>query len=369
MQALVIRHIFAYGFSFLVSFYLVPLMILAAHRLQFLDHPDGTIKRHERSVPYFGGVAVYIAFVGTLGLVLPYANHLLWFLGGITMLLFVGLTDDLIVLRPHQKIVGQCIAVLSFLKGGLAMHPLFFSHYSLLAITAFWMLSVINALNLVDVMDGLSSVLGLVAVLSFGVIGVVTGHYQVSLLMLSFAGALCAFLWYNKPPARIYLGDAGALLIGGFLAASPLLLPWSFFRMRGFMAPALILAVPLLILAIPLLETMCLVVIRMYKGIPFYQGSPHHFALYLRQRQWPVVGILWLTGSVAAGFSTLALLFLFHVLSFTGMILGALSLGCAWLGVVFGGRSRDTVVPAVRTKTMATGTSDQVSSGSRERQI
>ena len=111
------------------------------------------------------------------------------------------------------------------------------------------------------------------------------GHTELLFLLSSFLGALIAFLWYNKPPARIYLGDAGALFIGGFLAVIPFLIDWGKYSLIGFIAP-------IIVLAIPLLEFSSLILIRSYKRIPFYRGSPDHFSSYLLANSWKKGSIL-----------------------------------------------------------------------------
>ena len=328
-------YIFSLSTSFLLVFYLIPLMIKAAYRIGFLDYPDGQIKKHKTVVPYLGGVAVYVAFMVTLGFFYPFKKQILWLLLGSTLLLFVGLIDDFKVLKPYQKFAGQIVAVLFFLKGGWPLHPLFFLSYLKIAAATFWMLLVINAFNLVDVMDGLSSILAIIAALSFSCVGFYTQNHALSLLMMSFIGALTGFFVYNKPPARIYLGDAGSLFVGGVLAASTFFVSWSSMQLEGYFAPLMILAVPLLILAIPLFEISSLIVIRTFKGIPFYQGSPHHFAIYLQKKKWSVKNILWFTGSASLLSSMIALLFLFRYLSFFNVVLFVSILLLIWIYCIF----------------------------------
>lgn len=269
----------------------MPLVAKTARLLRILDLPDGVIKIHEQPIPYLGGLAVYVAFIMTLGVFYPFNNTVLWLLLGSTILLFVGLIDDLAVLNPGQKFFGQCVAVCCFLKGGLWLKSIFFSSFFTLAFSGFWMLSIINAFNLIDVMDGLSSLVAIITASSFFLMALFFGVYDISLLLLAFIGAMIAFFFYNKPPARIYLGDAGALFVGGFLAAIPLLLPWSSRSFDAYYAAPVIFAVPLL-------ELFYLVVIRTRLGIPFYKGSPHHFSIYLMRKKWKKGSVLCFVGGM-----------------------------------------------------------------------
>lgn len=328
MEAVLARHLFAGSFSFLLGFYVVPLVMKIARRYNVLDVPDGNIKCHKAPTPYLGGIAVYVAFIATLALAYPFENKILWLLLGSTCLLFVGLVDDLHVLKPGQKFFGQVFAVLCFLKGGVALKTVFFSSFFNMACSAFWMLSIINAFNLIDVMDGLSSLVALVAASSFLCIALMFQLYSISLLLLAFIGAFLAFFLYNKPPAKIYLGDAGAMFAGGFLSAIPLLFPWSAQSLDAYYTPVVILA-------IPIIEICSLIVIRTRLGIPFYRGSPHHFAIYLQNKGWRKYHVLFFSLIMGLVFSTIAFLFLFKIIALEAimLLLGATFL--SWCLIVF----------------------------------
>ncbi len=331
-------------FSFLLSIYLVPIIIRAAKKIGFMDAPDGRLKHQREPVPYLGGLAVFIPFITTLGLCYPFENQMLWLLLGTTLLLFVGLVDDLKVLKPSQKFFGQFIAALCFLKGEFSLKTPLFSSVASIFWSVFWMLSIINAFNLVDVMDGLCSMLALTGACAFAVMAFVTGQYTTSLLLTAFIGAIAGFLLFNKPPAKIYLGDAGSLFIGGFLASIPLLfnIDKSLFVIQQsnylytMLRPLLeVFFVQCLVLAVPLLEVISLFIIRTRIGIPFYNGSPHHFSIYLQKKGWSKNKILLFAASVSIIFSLFAFLFINHVLSLTSLLIGIISLVIGWMYIIF----------------------------------
>ncbi len=330
MSVLALQHLFCFGASLIFSLILTPFIIAAALKRKVVDVPDGSLKQHDQPVPYLGGVVVYISFMIPLALAYPCENKVLWMLLGSTLLLFVGLIDDLLVLSAGQKFIGQIIAVICFLRGGFALKSVFFSSTANLFFSAFWMLSVINAFNLIDIMDGLSTITALVASFVFLLIAFFLKEYTVSLLMISFFAALLGFLMYNKPPAKIYLGDAGALFIGGVLSAIPMLLPWSSCSFDAYYTPAVVLA-------IPLIEVASLIIIRSYLGIPFYHGSPHHFALYLRRRGWSVWSILTFVIIKGLMLGIIAGLFLFGYLNLVGLALSLAGFLLAWCCIVFYG--------------------------------
>lgn len=317
MNIMALKSVFALVISFLFTVYLVPLFRAIAIRFNILDIPDGKIKLHKNSTPHLGGVAVYCGFLCGLVFSFPFINNLFLFLVGCTLLLFLGLIDDLVPLRPYQKFFGQFVVAFCFLKSGLYLKEHFFYNYWNIIISGVWIVTVVNAFNLVDVMDGLATMIAIGSATAFLAISIALGHMDVAILLCAFLGALSAFFWYNRPPAQIYLGDAGSLFIGGFLATTPFLFNWGSYNMYGYLTP-------IVILGIPLLEVVSLLLVRLYKGIPFYQGSPDHFSHYLQSNGWNkqailfyVIGassILGFTSFLyATGFILLPLLIIFGV--------------------------------------------------------
>lgn len=277
-----------FAMSFIITWLLIPLLIRCARMFKILDIPDGQVKQHTQPTPYLGGVAFFIGFCVTVSFFVALSPSLLIFMGIILILLLVGLIDDFYVLSPLQKMIGQIVAVFGILWLALIQQPHFFQiGYVAYAIIIGWALTVINAFNLIDIMDGLAATTSIIATGAFLSLALVSdGQYSVLIIILTaFLGALIAFLTYNKPPAYIYMGDAGALSIGGFFASIPFLFTWNSLQPYAFVAP-------IIILAIPLLEVATLIVVRMAKGIPPYKPSPDHFALILKKRGWSVEKIL-----------------------------------------------------------------------------
>lgn len=309
----VAKLIFSCVFAFLITFYLVPLLCAIARKMRFVDAPDGKLKVHKQETPYLGGVAVYCGFLCGIALTAPFDNRLFLFIVGTTLLLFVGLIDDLLALRPYQKFFGQIIAALCFLKSGFYLKEHFFSNLWSIPISFFWILTVVNAFNLVDVMDGLATTLAIFSAVGFFVVALMIYQPVALIVLSSLIGALGAFLWYNKPVARIYLGDAGSLFIGGVIAIVPFFLEWSHFSPYGFLAP-------IIFTGIPLLEIASLIIIRIYKGLPVYLGSPHHFSSYLRAKGWSVGAILWYISLLSSMLIIVGVAFTSGLLSFAQVI-------------------------------------------------
>ena len=328
MNYLVLHHVSVLVVAFCFAYYLVPFFTQAAFRFGVMDVPDGSIKNHKAPVPYMGGIAIYLAFLGTIGLLYPIEERIMWLLVGSTMLLFVGFIDDLKRIKPSRKLIGQFLGIACLLHGGFMIKQTFFTSIMNIFLSGFWMLSLINAVNLIDVMDGLAATVAIIAAAGFCMVALVAGQYGVSLLLLAFIGAMLGFLWYNKPPAKIYMGDAGALFVGGFLAAVPLLIKWSALRPD---ACYIVLIIP----AIPLVEVLCLVLIRTWKKIPFYRGSPHHFSIYLQNKGWSCGRVLAFSALMGLYLVAVSMVFLMQVINIPGLVVFGAVFWIGWYAAVF----------------------------------
>ncbi len=271
---------------FFATLFFTPFFRYVAHQLKILDSPDGKIKTHHKPTAYLGGLALFLGFAVSLLFPLGYLSfNFSFFVYGLILLLIVGLVDDLYPITAGTKFFFQIGATYLFIKAGLvaqfALLPTAINFF----ISAFWMLTIINAFNLIDIMDGLASLVGIIIISNFVFVAWLLGYSSVVLLLTGFLGALLGFLFYNKPPATIYLGDAGSLFLGGLIATLPFMIKWHQLGSMGFL-------IPIILCVVPFLEVATLVVIRTSKKIPFWQASPDHFAQLLQCKGWPKRKIL-----------------------------------------------------------------------------
>lgn len=266
---------------FLVSIIITLFCIFVSHNVGFFDVPDGVLKGHVSPVSYAGGTAVFLTTFLCLGVAAIF-NSVFWapvgcFFLAVAPFFFVGLWDDLFNLSPGIKFLFHVLAGLLFI---FSIGGVIFSFLKMAAVL-FFVLSVVNSFNLVDVSDGLlgSSVLPFFVLCCF--VTSMCGFVFLSLISKVLLGALLGFLVFNWRPARVYLGDGGAF----FLAGASLFLLHPFFTMA--LSPVVIL-VPILVFGVPLAEVFCLVVLRKKQGLPFYLGSPHHFSHYLKKQGFSV---------------------------------------------------------------------------------
>ncbi len=309
--------------AFLTTFFLIPLLSAFAVKFNIVDVPDGTIKRHKSPTPYLGGVAVYLGLLAPLWLLMPFNRSFLLVLY-LSLFLFLGLIDDIYILKPFQKFIGQIVIT----AGLLFFFPSLFQFSPLvLGIIGFWIVSIVNAFNLVDVMDGLASTIALFSASTFFVISLYCHNQEVSFLLISFIAALLAYLYYNLPPACIYLGDAGSLFLGSFLAVIP-------FFLLTELSRSFFYTIPFIILGIPLLELVFLILIRYKKGISFYKGSPDHFSCYLKNKGWSVGAILAYISFLSLVIGLSSTLFFLNLMTFFHIVIIGFLFILQWTAVV-----------------------------------
>src|SRR5262249_15114172 len=136
-----------------------------------------------------------------------------------SIVVILGLVDDLGALSPPVKLAGQVVAVLTLMKASVTIKLVFLPHWAALPLSFLWLLAVTNAFNLIYIMDGLAAGVGLIASVALAGIAASEGRQVIATLLAALAGSLAGFLRYNFEPARIYMGDTGSLFVGLMLGA------------------------------------------------------------------------------------------------------------------------------------------------------
>lgn len=219
---------------------------------------------------------------------------------GVTLL---GWLDDKIELKPMVKFTGQFLIALAVAlvckRITLFVPSILFSY----AVTIFWIITVINAFNFMDNMNGLCTGLGVIGALLFGLIAAADGEYLVALTALLTGGSLLGFLPYNFPRATAFLGDAGSHLVG-YLLAVLAILPHFYTKMRPH--PLAVLS-PLLVLAVPLADLAHVVIVRTLARKPFWIGDTNHLSHRLVRAGLSkprAVLLIWLAALIIGAFAT-----------------------------------------------------------------
>ncbi len=323
-------YLLAFASAFATAFLALPVWGRWCVRVGLMDDP-GHRKIHQEPVPLAGGLALMTALMvpllpAVLALWLQQSHHLSLFdpatvdrlvyglnrrkielaaivLGALGVLI-VGVLDDKHELKPAVKFTGQLLIALLVAAAG-ARITLFVPHpWFSYVVTLLWMLTVINAFNFVDNMNGLCAGLGAISAGFFAIISGLAGQYLVASIACLVCGALVGFLPYNFPRARAFLGDAGSHLTGYLLAVLAIL---PHFYTRKHPHPLAVLS-PLLVLAVPLGDLVRVVCLRWRLGKPFYLGDTNHLSHRLVQRGFSgpkAVGVIWLMAAAAGALGLL----------------------------------------------------------------
>jgi UDP-GlcNAc:undecaprenyl-phosphate GlcNAc-1-phosphate transferase len=266
----------SFAVSLLLALYLTPIFRDSARRFGILDRPDGTLKTQREPVPYLGGLAVFGAVVIPVAVFLQFSDTLMGLLLASTLVVLLGLIDDIGRLSPRIKLLVQVIAIFLMLKSGIRIRVAFLPPIVAVGLTFLWMLLLTNGFNLIDVMDGLAAGVAAVSAAALSVIFLLQGNRMGVIVCLSLAGALAGFLRFNRPPAQIYLGDAGSLFLGFLLGGLALGADYTLRNPLGWLSA-------LAIFAVPLFEIIFISYLRIRRGASIFAGSRDHFSLRLRK--------------------------------------------------------------------------------------
>jgi UDP-GlcNAc:undecaprenyl-phosphate GlcNAc-1-phosphate transferase len=250
-------------------------------RQEELHHTGGVQKSR------LGGVALATAFVSVVLLFNVLKGGQLdatspqWTIAGASLAMFgLGLWDDLFVLGARRKLVGQLVIATAACWLGIAINKFqipFTGHIIDLGfwswpITVFWLVALTNLINLIDGVDGLAGGIGLMLMILLVYVG--GGAGDLSFIAAGMAGALLGFLWFNFPPARIYMGDGGAYFLGFLIGCKTIAS-----SQKGTVFAALI--APLFVLALPILDTALAILRRGLRGLPLFRADRSHIHHHL----------------------------------------------------------------------------------------
>jgi len=277
----------AFVTSFIVTFAVIPVIIYLAFKFNIVDHPSAR-SSHSKSTPSLGGIAIFAGIVFSIVLWTPenlYAN-LKYLLFSLFIIFLIGAKDDIDPVKPWLKIVGEIIASAVVVLLAEVKITSFYEVLEIGSITElssilfsiFIIIAVINAFNLIDGIDGLSGGLGAIASLFFSIYFFYVQEEALAILSTAMFGAMLAFLYYNKTPSRIFMGDTGSL-IQGFICA---VLSIEFIQIQesltvttfwtGISGPAVAIAV----LGVPLFDMLRVIILRIIKQQSIIRPDRNH---------------------------------------------------------------------------------------------
>lgn len=256
--------------SFALAVGLTFLVRLLARKYGFVAAPKAD-RWHKRPTAMMGGAAIFLTTILVSVSAVPLTKQSTVILAGSTILFLVGLIDDILQIKPYQKLIGQFIGVAIVVGFGLTL-PWTDSEILNIAITAFWLVGITNAINLLDNMDGLAAGISAIAALGLAIGFAASGQTNELIFLSVFVGALAGFLVYNFNPASIFMGDCGSMFVGFFLSSSVLMTEVGG-RSRSVVS---VLAVPALILIVPIFDTTFVTVLRKIWGRKASEGGRDH---------------------------------------------------------------------------------------------
>ena len=295
----------AVAMALILSFAATPGVKWFANRVGAIDVPKDSRRIHKEPMPRLGGLAIFIGFLLSVILLVDITRQIQGVLLGAVVVVIVGVIDDIMPLPALLKFFIQIIAALIAVGHGVVIdafsNPFVFSasRYIFLRsfsipITVIWIVAITNSVNLIDGLDGLAVGVSIISSIAMVIISLMVSDPNVALIMAALAGACLGFMPYNFNPAKIFMGDAGALLLGYILATVSILGLFKFYAVVSF-------AAPFLVLALPLFDTSFAFLRRLLKGknpMSPDRGHFHHRLLDMGLSQKQAVAVLYAISGV-----------------------------------------------------------------------
>jgi len=278
-----LKYILAFGIAASITYVLTPVIERLAIQVGAVDIPnDRRVNRHP--VANLGGIAIYCGFIIAVLLLLEHDLKLVGIIISSTLMLIVGLVDDLKEISPKSKLLWQIIAALILVSFGIRIefitNPLggmFYLGALSIPFTIFWLVAITNTVNLIDGLDGLAAGVSTIASLTLFIVAMQEAELLVMALAITIAGACLGFLQYNFNPAQIFMGDTGSLFLGFLLATIS-----TVGALKS--AATMTLVIPILALGVPIFDTLFAIIRRHQNGKPIFKadkGHIHHRLLKL----------------------------------------------------------------------------------------
>ncbi len=248
--------ILSFALAYLVTFSALPLIRVMAFKVNAVDIPKDKRRMHKRPIPLMGGIAIYLGFiVGVACFTQIIENEILGVLLGSFVIVVIGALDDLYDLSPIVKLIGQLLAAAIPIYFGVRIRifsqPFMLGDtrldLSMLSIPAtfIWIIIMTNAINLIDGLDGLAGTVSGICAIALLFLCVVSGNTMIAAPLAAVAGGCFGFLPYNRHPAKIFMGDSGALFLGYILSTLSVTGLFREYSIATYIVPIIVLGVPI----------------------------------------------------------------------------------------------------------------------------
>ena len=256
LNNLFIQVVLALAVAFLICFAATPIVKSFAERVGAIDVPRDARRMHNHPIPRLGGLAIFLGFILSVVLFADISREVQGILLGSVVIVIVGVIDDIVPLPALVKFVIQILAALIAVYHGVEIkiisNPAFWGAsdylnfgYLTVPVTVLWIVAITNSVNLIDGLDGLAAGVSAISSFTMLIIALVVADMNVAIIMAALAGACIGFLPYNRNPAKIFMGDTGALLLGYVLATVSIIGLFKFYAIISFVVPILAVGLPL----------------------------------------------------------------------------------------------------------------------------
>jgi len=323
-------YLVAFTIALAVAYFITPHIKNLAIKAGAMDKPDAR-KVHTKPVPRMGGLAIYLGFVLAVLASVYVNNEILGLLLGGTVILIVGVIDDLKQMSPKVKLLGQILAALVLVMFNIRIEwltnpfgDMIYLQYLSVPITVLWVVGLTNTINLIDGLDGLAAGVSTIASFTILLVALQQNFWLVAILTAALAGSALGFLQHNFSPAKIFMGDTGSMFLGFMLAAVSIL---------GTVksAATIALIVPIVALGLPIMDTAFAIIRRYSSGRPIFKpdkGHLHHRLLAMGLSQKQAVLLMY----VISGCLGLSAIMLNEVNNGYGVLIVVALVGVAFLG-------------------------------------
>ena len=291
--------------AFVVSFLMCPMVKSFAYKIGAIDVPKDNRRMHKKPVPRLGGLAIFLGFIVSMLLFVKIDHQMQGILLGASIIVVLGVVDDMSPLRAYFKFCVQIFAALVAVFHGVVLqtlsNPNVFAEspywdlgWLAVPITVLWIVGITNAVNLIDGLDGLACGVSTISAISMLVIALLVSEGDVALVMASLVGACLGFLPFNKNPAKMFMGDTGSTFLGYILATISIQGLFKYYAIVSF-------AVPFLILGLPMFDTLFAIIRRLAHGqnpMAPDRGHIHHRLIDMGLNQKQAVAALYVISSI-----------------------------------------------------------------------
>ena len=271
-----------------------------ANRIGAIDVPNDSRRIHKSPIPRLGGLAIFLGFIISTLILADITTQVRGIILGSIPIIVIGVMDDIKPLRAYIKLIIQIAAALIAVFHGVIIdifsNPAVFSPneyvhlgYFSIPVTIIWIVAITNSVNLIDGLDGLAVGVSAISSIVMLVIALMVADLNVAIILAALTGACLGFMPYNFNPAKIFMGDTGALLLGYVLSTASILGLFKFYAVVSF-------AVPFLVLALPLFDTSFAFLRRLLKGqnpMSPDRGHFHHRLIDMGLSQKQAVAVLY----------------------------------------------------------------------------